>query len=138
MASQYRRPLTILIDHNIAGQARLLRDVLVETGWLDLLSLRMLTLAQAGLPVDSSDVVIWRFAQQHRMLILTDNRRMAGNNSLEETIRTENTTTSMPVITVGNRQRLRVRSYREQCASRLVEIILDLDQYLGTGRVYIP
>ena len=138
MESHHRRPPTILIDHNIAGQARLLRDVLVEMGWLDLLSLRMLTLAEAGLPVNSSDVPIWRFAQQHGMLILTDNRRMAGNNSLEETIRTENTATSMPVITVGNRQRLQKRAYREACASRLVEIILDLDQFLGTGRVYIP
>ena len=138
MESETRSQLTILIDHNIAGQARLLRDILAETGWLDLLSLRLITLAEAGLPVNSSDTVVWRFAQQHRMLLLTDNRRMAGNNSLEETIRTENTSASMPVITVGNRQRLRGRSYREACASRLVEIILDLDQYLGTGRVYIP
>jgi hypothetical protein len=34
--------------------------------------------------------------------------------------------------------RLEERAYREQCAERLAEIILDIENNLGFGRIYIP
>ena len=55
--------LTILVDHNIEGQAMLLVGTLSTEGWLDLVPLRMMTFAQAGLPSDSSDREVW---QSHR------------------------------------------------------------------------
>jgi hypothetical protein len=90
------------------------------------------------LPVNSSDRAVWRFAQANRMLLLTGNRSMQGPHSLEQTIREENTLTSLPVITVSSAHRLDERLYRERCGSRLIEIILDLDNYLGVGRLFIP
>jgi len=63
---------------------------------------------------------------------------MKGEDSLERTIREENAPTSLPVLTIGRIERLRERSYREQCAVRLVEIGLEVEKYLGTGRIYIP
>jgi hypothetical protein len=30
------------------------------------------------------------------------------------------------------------RGYRERCSMRLLEIMLDIDQYRGTRRVFIP
>jgi len=72
------------------------------------------------------------------MLLLTGNRSMKGPHSLEQTIREENTATSLPVITVSSANRLDERLYRERCGSRLIEIILDLDNYLGVGRLFIP
>ncbi len=63
---------------------------------------------------------------------------MEGTDSLEETIRQENNTTAIPVITVADVDRLDERNYREKCASRLIEIILDLDLYFGSGRLFIP
>jgi hypothetical protein len=30
------------------------------------------------------------------------------------------------------------REYRDRCATRLCEIILELDNYRGTGRIFIP
>jgi len=33
---------------------------------------------------------------------------------------------------------LEERSYREQCAERLAEIILNMENNLGVGRIYIP
>ncbi|GAB4175590.1 MAG: hypothetical protein Fur006_06140 [Coleofasciculaceae cyanobacterium] len=30
------------------------------------------------------------------------------------------------------------REYREQCAVRLVDILLDLENYRGVGRIFIP
>jgi len=58
--------------------------------------------------------------------------------SLEQTIREENTATSLPVITVGSPNRLDEKSYREACGVRLVEVAVDLENYRGAGRIYIP
>jgi hypothetical protein len=71
-------------------------------------------------------------------VLLTGNRRQRGNDSLEQVIREENTATSLPVITVGSVDRLDEPVYREQCSSRLTEIMLDIENYRGTGRIYIP
>ncbi len=38
---------------------------------------------------------VWRFTQEKGMILLTDNRNMEGQNSLEQTIREENTLTSL-------------------------------------------
>jgi hypothetical protein len=130
--------ITLLIDHNIEGQATLLWGALAAEGWLELVSLRLVRFTEMGLPLNSSDRVVWRFAQAQGLLLLTDNRNMKGEDSLEQTLREENTLSSLPILTIGNTDRLDERDYREQCTSRLIEIILDLESYLGTGRLFIP
>jgi len=100
--------LTILIDHNIEGHAMLLGGILHAEGWADLVVLRMVTFPQVGLPYNSSDREVWRFAQAHSMLLLTANRRMQGEDTLEQTIREENTPTSFPVLTLGQAHRFSV------------------------------
>jgi hypothetical protein len=91
-----------------------------------------------NLSVDSSDRMVWRFAQEHRMLLLTDNRNMKGDDSLEQTIREEVTADSLPVITIGSLDRIDESEYRQLCANRLVEIVIDRDCYLGYSRLFIP
>jgi len=130
--------ITILVDHNVEGQAMLLLGALGTAGWLELLLLRLTTFAQAGLAYNSSDREIWRFAQDKRWLLLTANRKMQGEDSLEQTIREENTTTSLPVLTISDGRRMVEKTYRERCAVRLLEIVLDLDTYLGVGRIFLP
>jgi len=98
----------------------------------------LVTFVQVGLPVDSSDRTVWQFAQAQGMMLLTHNRNMKDENSLEQTIRQENTPASLPVLTVGRVERLRERAYRERCVVRLVEIGLDIEHYLGAGRLFIP
>ena len=130
--------ITILVDHNIEGQAIALWGTLAAEGWLDLFPLKLATFESAGLPFDSTDRAVWRFAQAKGMILLTDNRNMKGEDSLEQTLREENTMTSLPVLTIGNAERLRERTYRERCATRLVEIGLDVENYLGASRIFIP
>ena len=65
------------------------------------------------------------------MILLTHNRNMKDENSLEQTLREENTPTSLPVITIGRVDRLRERAYRERCVIRLVEIGLEIEELLG-------
>lgn len=107
-------------------------------GWLKLLDIPMLTFEDVGLPIDSRDRDVWRFAQEKQLILLTGNRNKDGEDSLEQTIRNENTPNSLPVVTIGITDKLEERDYREQCAEGLVEIVLNIENYLGVGRIYIP
>jgi len=73
---------TILVDHNLEGQAALLWSTFATEGWLDLTDFRLVTFAEIGLPFDASDREVWRFVQQHQMLLLTGNRNRKGDDSL--------------------------------------------------------
>jgi len=91
-----------------------------------------------GLPFDSSDREVWRFAQANGMILLTNNRNMDNKDSLEQTLRDENALTSLPVLTIANVDRLSERLYRERCATQIIEIVIDLHENLGRSRIYIP
>ncbi|MFN6514953.1 MAG: ACP S-malonyltransferase [Nostoc sp. CreGUA01] len=130
--------MIVLVDYNLKGYVVLLQGTLASEGWLNLLSIRFMMLEEVGLALDSSDRVIWQFAQANQMLLLTANRNAKGKDSLEQTIREESTTTSLPVITIGSLDRLIEREYREQCSARLAEIVLYIENYLGVSRLFIP
>jgi hypothetical protein len=130
--------IAVLVDHNIEGQAALLVSALATEGWLELGLFAVITFADAGLPPASRDRVVWQFVQERGMLLLTGNRNMDGEDSLEQTIRDKNQATSLPVVTIADVDRIIEKTYREQCATRLAEIVFDLDGYLGAGRLYIP
>lgn len=130
--------MKILLDHHMKRQGILLWATMDSAGWLKLLDIPMLTFDEVGLAVDSRDRDVWRFAQGHGLILLTGNRNKDGTDSLEQTIREENTSVSLPVVTIGVTDRLEERDYREQCAERLVEIVLNVENYLGAGRIYIP
>ncbi len=130
--------ITILVDHDVEGQAMALWGTLAAEGWLELFPIKLTTFESVGLPFDRSDRTVWRFAQARGMILLTNNRNMKGEDSLEQTLREESTATSLPVLTIGNVERLGERVYWERCAVRLVEIGLDLENYLGTSRIFIP
>jgi hypothetical protein len=130
--------ITLLADHNIEGQALLLWGTLGAAGWLELVPLRLVRFAEVELPHTSTDREVWRFAQANQMYLLTDNRNMEGGDSLEQTIRDENTELSLPVVTIGRVDRMAERPYREACAARLLEIVLYPADYVGAGRLFIP
>ncbi len=130
--------MIFLIDHNIEGQALVLFGSITTGGWLDLLPIRFVTFDEVQLPINSSDRIVWQFAQQNRMILLTANRSMKGKDSLEQVIREESSSTSLPVVTLGNINKIDERNYREQCVDRLVEIVLYIDNYIGVNRLFIP
>lgn len=130
--------MNFLIDYNLRGQAALLWGTIASEGWLELMPIRFVEFEEVGLLEDSSDRLVWKVAQENQMIILTANRNMKGDDSLEQVIREENTLQALPVVTIGNKERLDEQNYRDRCASRLVEILLDIENYKGVGRVYIP
>lgn len=130
--------MKVLLDHHLKKQGILLWATMGSEGWLKLLDIPLLTFKDVGLPIDSRDRDVWRFAQEKQLILLTGNRNKDGEDSLEQTIRNENTPNSLPVVTIGMTDKLEERDYREQCAEGLVEIVLNIENYLGVGRIYIP
>ena len=128
----------MLLDHHMKKQGVLLWGSMENEGWLELLEIPMLAFGDVGLPIDSSDRDVWRFVQKNRLILLAGNRNNDGEDSLQQTIWDENQPTSLPVVTIGVLDRLEERAYREQCAERLMEIVLGIESCLGIGRIYIP
>ena len=131
--------MNFLVDHNLRGHAVLLSGSILGGGWLDWVSIRFITFEEMKLPVNSDDRAVWQLAQSNQMILLTANRSMKGKNSLEQVMREEVSSASLPVITIGDADRLlNDPNYRERCATRLVEIVLDIDGYRGVSRLFIP
>ena len=130
--------MTFLVDYNLDGYALVFLGILTKLGWVEVISIQFVTFREAGLPMASSDRIVWGYAQDNQMMILTANRNMKGDDSLEKVMREENTLDSFPVITIGDLDRLDEFNYREQCVDRLIEIVLDIENYMGVGRLFIP
>jgi hypothetical protein len=90
----------------------------VPEGWFDLVPIRLVTFAEVGLPITSSDRAVWRYAQDHNLLLLTANLAVKYSDSLEQTLREENTLASLPILTIRNLDRVQDGIYREACATR--------------------
>jgi hypothetical protein len=131
--------MIFLIDHNFKGHARILLGSIASQGWLDFVPIRFVMFEEVGLLIDSSDRVVWKVAQENQMILLTANRSMKDEDSLEQVMREENTQNSLPVVTVDNADRvLNDSSYRERCVDRIVEIAIYTVSYMGARRVFIP
>jgi hypothetical protein len=130
--------MIVLADYNLNRQAILISGSLVAGGWLDLAPIRLVTFEVVDLPADSNDRVVWRFAQANGMLLLTANRNAKDEDSLEQVMREENMPDSLPIITIGDSDRVNEYNYRENCVERLVEIVIDIQDYMGSGRLFIP
>ena len=131
--------MILLVDHNLEGHALILLGNIANQGWLELLPIRFVTFKEMELSIDSSDRIVWQVAQANQMILMTANRSMKGEDSLEQVLREENTPNSLPVITIGSLDRLLdERDYRNRCVDRLLEILLDIENYMGVGRLFIP
>jgi len=130
--------MTFLVDYNLDCYAFIFIGILTKRGWIEFTSVQFVTFREVGLSIESSDRVVWHYAQDHQMMILTANRNMKGEDSLEQVMREENTENSFPVLTIGSLDRFSEADYRERCAERLIEIALDIDKYKGVGRLFIP
>lgn len=80
---------------------------------------------------------------QHKELVLiTANRNHDGEDSLEATIRRENTPHSLPVLTLADADRILFilfdPVYADHVAEKLLQYLLEIDLVRGTGRLYLP
>jgi hypothetical protein len=132
----------ILADANCEGHLSLLLR-LFQQNWRQevwaLLGLDQVSFADLGLPPDASDYEVWGVCQREQVVLVTANRNDDGPESLQVTIQQYNTPQSLPVLTLTDDQRvMRDRPYAETVADRLLEFLFDLENYRGTGRLYLP
>lgn len=129
----------VLSDENCVGHAVAIFHALNRLGYVELLGLSLKKFHEIELREGADDETVWQFCQNNGYLLLTDNRTTKdGKVSLELTIRRLVTATSLPVLTIGNVDRvLKEREYCERCAYRLAEIVFDLDDHLGVTRLYL-
>jgi hypothetical protein len=129
----------LLVDHNIERQGRLLWSQFSETQWHALQVSSMTTLVDAGLSPEASDRELWSLCQQQQLLLLTANRNRRGKDSLQAVLDELNNVTSLPILTLSNANRVLADSvYRELCAYRIADVVLELKHYLGAARLFIP
>jgi hypothetical protein len=132
----------IMADHDIEGQVRALLRLLTSAAWYEIwhgLAMRVESFTSLGLPENTPDAALWQFCQTQQIILITGNRNKAGTDALEAVIEQNNTPTSLPVLTIGSPPRvLSSREYAERVATRLLEVLLDVEQYRGTGRLYLP
>jgi hypothetical protein len=132
----------ILVDMNIQGQMENVRRILEGAEWNEFwvhLNLKFVLFRDIGLDQETSDLEVWRLCQQQGLVLVTANRNQKRVDSLEATLRTENTPTSLPVITVSDQEALQVnKDYVMQVAIKLLEYLFDIEKIRGTGRLYVP
>jgi hypothetical protein len=132
----------IMADHDSEGHVQVLLRVLTSAAWVDVwheLTIGVESFASLGLPTNTPDAVLWQICQGQQIILITGNRNKAGPDALEAVIEREHTPTSLPVLTIGVPPRvLSSQAYAERVVIRLLELLLDLEQYRGTGRLYLP
>src|SRR5262245_64256852 len=91
----------ILADNNIARHLTVLVRILggpdLREFW-DSLHLPLTTFRELGLTEEASDAVVWQVCQREQVVLVTANRNDDGPDSLEATIRTQNTPDCLPLF----------------------------------------
>ena len=133
----------ILADINIAGQVRILVETFYGSeewsGVWSSLGLTCQFFGHVGLDARTPDDVVWQTCQDNGLILITGNRNLDGPRSPEATIRERLKSDSLPVVTVSKPKSLGLNSgYTAQVGIRLLEYLLDIEFYRGTGRLYVP
>jgi hypothetical protein len=134
--------VTLRVDANLGGHADLLDLRLGIEVWRELrdhLNIRFLHFEQAGLERTIKDDVVWRYCQDNGYYLLTANRNLESEQSLEATIQREGTARSLPVFTLADPDRIfQSPAYLDQVVESLLEYLLEEANWRGTGRLYLP
>jgi hypothetical protein len=132
----------ILADNNIEGQVAILLQICQSPEWREVwagLGFSLRTFEELGLARNSSDALVWQTCQEQQLILITANRNDDGPDSLEATIREQSTARSLPVLTPANARRVpHDRAYAKETAEKVMEYLLDIENYFGAGRLFVP
>ena len=132
----------LIADANIQGQVEHLVTCMQADDWVDFWQALDIVLYQfddVGLSASASDLEVWRVCQAEDLILITDNRNLDSEESLEATIRRNNTPESLPVFTIADMNQFRSNSsYVERVIEVLYGYLLTIDDVRGTGRLYLP
>jgi predicted nuclease of predicted toxin-antitoxin system len=132
----------LIADANIQGQVEYLVQRMQADAWADFwetLGLVLCRFENVGLSESSTDYEVWDVCQAEQLILITDNRNLDSEDSLEATIRRNNTPASLPVLTIADMSEFRTdNSYVERVVEPLFDYLLRIDDVRGTGRLYLP
>jgi hypothetical protein len=133
---------SVMADHDVEGQVQVLLRVLTSDVWRDFwtdLGYQVASFESLGIASNTPDVQLWRLCQERDIVLITGNRNKEGAESLEATIAQWGTPESLPVLTIGEPQRIfNSREYAHQAAERLLEYLDGMENLRGTGRLFLP
>jgi hypothetical protein len=133
--------MLILADNDVGGTVAVLRRIVESVEWAAfpaMLDLRFVEFTDVGLARDASDPLVWHTCQEVGAVLITGNR-VSGGASFEHTILERGGTDSLPVLTIGDPQRVvRDPAYARECAISLLDVLDRIEMLRGTGRLFIP
>lgn len=115
----------LVADANAQGQVEfLLRRMQADewAGFWQALGLVLRRFEDVGLSASSTDLEIWSVCQTEQLILITDNRNLDSEDSLEATIRRHNAPQSLPIFTIANMDEFRTNS---SYVKRVVEALYD-------------
>ncbi len=132
----------VVADANIQGQVEHLVERMQAEAWADFwqaLGLALYRFEDVGLSQSSTDLEVWDVCQAEQLVLITDNRNLDSEDSLEATIRRNNRPQFLPVFTIADMTEFRTNSsYAERVVEALYDYLLRIDDVRGTGRLYLP
>ena len=132
----------LIADANVQGQVEYLVRSMQVDAWADFwqaLGLALYRFEDVGLSASSTDLEVWSVCQAEQLILITDNRNLDSDDSLEATIRRNNTPESLPVFTIADMNEFRTdSSYVERVIAALYDYLLRIDEVRGAGRLYLP
>lgn len=131
----------IMADNDIQGQFQAILQVFQSSYWRDYwerLACSVETFESLGIPRHAPDVDVWQACQRHRVVLITGNRNDDSPTSLESAILTFNSPSALPVFTIASPTYFKSREYVDRIAERILELLTDLEQLEGAGRIYVP
>jgi predicted nuclease of predicted toxin-antitoxin system len=132
----------LIADANIQGQVEYLVQRMRADAWADFwqeLGLVLCRFEDVGLSFASTDQEVWNICQAEQLVLITDNRNLDSDDSLEATIRRNNTPASLPVFTIADMSEFRTDNiYVERVIEALYDYLLRIDDVRGAGRLYLP
>jgi hypothetical protein len=132
----------VIADANIQGQVEYLVHRMQTEPWTEFwrdLGLVLRRFEDVGLSGSSTDLEVWSVCQAEQLILITDNRNLDSEDSLEATIRRNNRPESLPVFTIADMNEFRTNSsYVERVVEAFYDYLLRIDDVRGTGRLYLP
>ena len=131
----------LIADANIQGQVEYLVQRMQADAWADFwqaLGLVLRRFEDVGLSASATDLEVWNVCQAEQLILITDNRNLDSEDSLEATIRRNNTPESLPIFTIADMNEFRTNNvYVERVVEALYDYLLRIDEIRGTGRLYL-
>jgi hypothetical protein len=132
----------LIADANIQGQVEYLVQRMQAEAWAEFwqaLGLVLRRFEDVGLSASATDLEIWSVCQAEHLILITDNRNLDSEDSLEATIQRNNTPESLPIFTIADMNAFRRNSsYVERVVEAFYDYLLRIDDVRGTGRLYLP